>query len=91
MVLWCPRLWYHSGGGQIPIPHHMQPWPCVLLLLRDRQILSVEGEQPVLMSTEASCAAMLCQEEEWVPPPPPIHLAVRAGMLPSQAALETFH
>lgn len=34
-----------------------------------------EWEQPVLMSTEASCAAMLCQEEEWVPPPPPIHLA----------------
>lgn len=70
---------------------HMKPWSCVLLLLRAGQILSGKEEQPVLMSTEASCAAMLCQEEEWVPPPPPIHLAAGAGVLPSQAALETFH
>lgn len=67
----------------------MKPWLCVLLLQRARQTLS--GEQPVLMSTEASCAAMLCQEEEWVPPPPSIHLAAGAGVPPSQAALETFH
>lgn len=91
MVPWYPCLCHRPGGGQMSASHHMKPWPCVLLLPRARQILSGKEEQPVLMSTEASCAAMLCQEEEWVPPPPPIHLAAGVGVLPSQAALETFH
>ena len=93
--------WYPGVHGcptaleeERPQPHttcSLLPWPCALLRPGARQSLTGEGEQPVLMSTEASCAAMLCQEEEWVPPPPPIHLAAGAGVPPSQAALERFH